>query len=473
MNTGHNIRTWIAVTAVSFGLGAGMCRADWPTHRGNMQRTGAADDKPLPKMPKVLWVYESQEHFIASPAPTDKALIVSGLGAFNTAAMHALSLELSPAQRELWSKRPPLLKQPVVCPPAISGGRLVFGDGMHQTDGGTLHGFTTEGMPLWQLPVPGSLVHLEGAPTIADGKVYIGGGAAGVICVDPARVTLEGREMDAQTASDLVAAQWKRMQAAYEEDKKKDPDFAIPPNEDALPRPAPKVLWQSGKDKLHVDAAVAVAGNRVLVATAFLDKEKVGDRAIICLDARDGTQTWRTAMELNPWSGPTLAGDMVLVGCSNIRLDPKDVPQGRGQVLALNLPDGKVLWKKNVAGGVVAPIAVSGEVAVITGTDGAVRAWNVRDGKPIWELQGGSPYFAGPAVAGGIACVADLKGTVMGMDMKDGSPLWKLDLATAAATKAPGMVYGSPVIKDGRVYVATSNLESAGQQRTVVVCIGN
>jgi len=35
------------------------------------------------------------------------------------------------------------------------------------------------------------------------------------------------------------------------------------------------------------------------------------------------------------------------------------------------------------------------------------------------------------------------------------------------------MIYGSPILKDGKLYVATSNLESAAdQQRTVVVCIG-
>ena len=54
----------------------------------------------------------------------------------------------------------------------------------------------------------------------------------------------------------------------------------MPPNEDQLPKPAPVKLWQQGQDKWHVDAPVAVAGDRVIVASAYLDDEKVGERAI-------------------------------------------------------------------------------------------------------------------------------------------------------------------------------------------------
>ena len=51
--------------------------------------------------------------------------------------------------------------------PALSAGRVVFGDGMHQSDGATLHCWRRDGQTLWQLPLPGTLVHLEGAPAVA------------------------------------------------------------------------------------------------------------------------------------------------------------------------------------------------------------------------------------------------------------------------------------------------------------------
>ena len=447
--------------------------ADWPTGRGNPQRTGAADNQPGPKSPKILWVYESQEHFIASPSLGNKELYVSGIGAFNTAAFHVLSLDPSAANRELWTKRPPYLKQPVVCPPAIVNGKVILGDGMHQTDGAALYCMTETGTPIWQYPVPGTLVHIEGAPTVANGRVYFGGGAAGVLCVDLNRVTLEGKELDEAAAEKLIKAKWDELQARYEADKKKDPDFAIPPSDDALPKPSPKLIWQVGQEKLHVDSAVAVVSGRVLAASAGLEKEKVGDRALFCFDANDGTQKWRTPLDLNPWSGPTVAGNVILVGCSSIRLDPKEIPQAKGQVVALNLETGAPIWKKDLPGGVVSPIAVAGDLAIVTATDGKVRALRISDGQEKWFWGPGASFFAGPAVSTDVAYCADLKGAVRAINLADGKLLWTIDLATDPAVHAPGMIYGSPILKDGKLYVATSNLESAAdQQRTVVVCIG-
>ena len=65
---------------------------DWPTHRGNPQRTGAADDQPGPQAPKVLWVHKTREHFIAAPVPGGKEVYLPSLGAFNTSRFDALTV---------------------------------------------------------------------------------------------------------------------------------------------------------------------------------------------------------------------------------------------------------------------------------------------------------------------------------------------------------------------------------------------
>jgi outer membrane protein assembly factor BamB len=462
----------ICVGLVVGGMGSVCGGAEWVTSRGNVQRTGTVDGLRGPKAGKVLWVYESGEHFIAAPVAGEKMVYVSALGAFNTAGFYALADEVGAKERVLWKKTPPGLKQAVVCPPVVSGTTMVFGDGMHQTDGGTLNCVNAEtGLPLWQLPVPGTLVHLEGSATIDQGRVYIGGGSAGVLCVDMKRLTLDGQEVTLEAAKALLDAKWKELSAQYEADKKKDPDFAIPPDEGALPKPAPKVLWQMGKDKLHVDSALAVVGERVLAGSAALETEKVGDRALYCLDAKSGEVRWRTELRLNPWAGPTVSGDVVVLGCSSVRFEVKDIPQAKGEVVAMDLGTGQVRWKKELPGGVIAPVAVAEDVAICTATDGKVRALGVKDGREKWTYEAGAGFFAGAAVADGVAYVADLKGVVHAISMKDGEKVWTLDLANDPATKAPGMVFGSPVLHKGRLYVATCNLET-GQQRTVVVCIG-
>jgi len=447
-------------------------RADWPTHRGNSQRTGSDDGKAGPKKPKVLWVYESSEHFIASPVAGQKELFISGLGTFNTAALHCLSLDPSAQKREIWAKRPPYLKQAMACPPIISDGKIIFGDGMHQTDGATLHCLTyPAGISIWQLPVPGTLVHLEGSPAIVNGKVYIGGGNAGVLCVDADRVTIDGRDASVEEAKKIIESKWKEMLQQYEKDKVKDPDFAIPPSEDALPKANPKLLWQKGQDKWHVDAAVSVVEGKVLAASAYLDNEKLGERGLFCLDANTGEQKWERKLDHNPWGGATVAGKLALIGCSSIRFEPRDVP-GQGEIVAVNLEDGEVKWKKPLPGGVVSPIAVIDGLAIFTCADGKVRAVDAASGEDKWTYTGKGAFFAGAAVDRGVAYVADLKGVVHAIGLKDGKGIWTLDLASDPQVSAPGMVFGSPVLHDGKIFVATCNIEAGDQTKTVVVCIG-
>jgi outer membrane protein assembly factor BamB len=446
----------------------------WATYRGNLQRTGNTDGKAGPATPKVLWVFRSQEHFIASPMPHENRLYISGLGAFNVSTFYCLDTDPAAGKRTLWTKTTPLLKLPTVSSPVALGNKLVFGDGMHQTDGAFLHCLQADkGLPLWELPAPGNLVHLEGSPAIADGRVYVGGGAAGVLCVDLDHVLLEGKEMELPTIQKLLAARWQALLTKYEAEKKKDPDFAVPPSEDQLPRPTPRRLWQEGQDRWHVDAPVAVVGDRVLVASAFLDKEKLGDRAVLCLDSKTGKQKWRTPLKLNPWGGPSVDGNVVVVGGSSIGYDPRRLKGAKGQVAVLDLASGKEKWSKDVTGGVLSSVAVAGGLAVATASDGKVRAFDLATGERRWIYDAKTPFFAAPAVAAGVVYAGDLKGVVHAIDLATGQSRWKLDLGTNPDVKAPGMIYGGPIVHGGRLYVATCNLEGPSvRQPTVVVCIG-
>jgi outer membrane protein assembly factor BamB len=443
------------------------------TYRGNPQRTGCDDGRPGPAAPKVLWHHQTKEHFIAAPVIHGDRLFVSGLGAFNVATLFALDTQPSAAKRVVWTKTTPNLKLPMVSTPALTRGRLVFGDGMHQTDGATLHCLRSDGgRSLWQLALPGTLVHLEGSPTVAGGKVFLGGGAAGVLCVDSDRVLLEGKEMDLEAIRKILDAKWKELQDKYAAEKKKD-EFAVPPSEDQLPHATPVVVWQQGKEKWHVDAPVNVAGDRVLVASAYLDKEKAGDRALFCLDARTGGVVWRAPLPFNPWGGPSLADDLVVAGGSTIGYDPRALHGAKGFIAAYGLADGKERWRKDVPGGIVSCVALTKDLAIATATDGKVRAFDLASGERRWIYDAKTPFFAPPAVAGELVYAGDLKGVLHAIDLAAGVGRWKLDLG-AEPLKAPGMIYGGPVVHGGRLYLATCNLEGAAvRQPTVVVCIGD
>ena len=422
----------------------------------------------------MLWVDKSTQHYLAAPVPSSDVLLVSSLAGLNTSAFRAVSLNSTAPDRTKWAKAASYLKLPTVCAPAVAGNLVVFGDGMHQTSGAVLHGLRLDrGTPLWQYPLPGELVHLEGSPTIVEGRVIIGGGNGGVICVDPARLELDGKESDAAGIQAILDARWKEMLAKYEVEKKTDPDFAIRPTEESLPNPKPRLVWQAGAGKWHVDAPVAVAGDRVLVATAYLDAEKTGERALCCLKLSDGSLIWKAPLKLNSAGGPTVVGDLVLIAGSSIRLEPRDIPGAQGEVTAVSLADGSVKWRKGVPAGIVSSIAVQNGLAITTATDGCVRAWDIATGQERWKSDPAAPFFASPAVTGNVVYVADLKGLVQALSLTDGKPIWKLNLATDPQVQAPGMVYGGPVITGGRLYVATCNVDSATKSVTAIVCVGD
>jgi len=451
-------------------------RGDWPTHRGNTERTGNMDDQPGPRAPKVLWVYKSADHFVASPVPSAKLIYLGGLGAFNTGVFHAISAQQGASERVIWSKTAPYIKRPTVCAPAIAEGLAVFGDGMHQTDDAILYCVKADsGLPVWQYAVPGKLVHIEGSPTISKGRVYIGGGAAGVLCLDMKRLRLDGKDQDLPAVLTILTKRWAELTAAYERDKKKDPQFTVPPSADELPKASPKLLWQQGKGTWHVDAPLAVAGggNFVVAASAYLDAEKVGKRGLLCLKAADGSVAWEAKLDLNPWAGATVTGNIVLVGCSSIRFDRKLIPKAAGEVIAFDLFGGTVLWRQKAGGGVLSAIAVKDGLAVYTSTDGKVTARKCDTGKLVWTYDAKRPFFAGPALAGDVVYAVDLQTVAHAINLADGKVLWNFDVASDLAVQTRTSVFGSPIVSGGNLYLATCNLDGKTDQPSAVVCLSD
>jgi outer membrane protein assembly factor BamB len=447
----------------------------WATYRGNPQRTGCTDNQPGPAAPKVLWAFKGNDHFVAAPLPQGDRLYIAGLSGFNVPTLYALDTEPKAAERVAWKKSLPFLRLPSVSTPAVAGGKLIFGAGMHQDDKGVLYCLRAEkGQPTWELPMLGNLIHLEGSPTVHQGRVYIGGGSAGVLCLDLERVTLEGREMDLAAIQKVIDKKWAELQAQYEKDKKENPLTAIPPTEDQLPRPAPVPVWQQGKERWHVDAPVALVDDVVLVATAFLEKEQAGDRALVAMEAKKGEIKWRTPLKLNPWGGPSVLGKTVVVTGSTIGYSVAALKGAKGDVAAFDLADGKEKWRKEVPGGVIGCAALVDGVAVVTATDGKVRAFDLESGERRWIYDAKTPFFAPVAVSAGVAYAGDLKGVIHAIDLQSGAAKWTLDLGADPAVKAPGMVYGGPVLQGGRLYVATANLEGVSPRPpAVVACLGD
>jgi outer membrane protein assembly factor BamB len=471
----ERVRTVALLAAVTIAFSLDASGGEWPTSRGDFARTGNPGGKDGPGVPRVLWVYKAKEHFIGSPTPGDGAVFAPALGAYNTGLFRCLSLRTEAPDRVLWSKSSPFIKRPTVCSPALSGGLVIFGDGMHQTDDAWLYALKADsGRLVWQLSLPGKLVHIEAPPTVDRGSVFVCGGAAGVLCVAADRVTLGNEEMDLAQAQERLDKAWAEVKAKYEAERAKHPDFAVPPDEDAIQKPSPRIRWQKGKGEWHVDAPVALSGSRLFVASCFLDEESTGKRALLCLKAESGETSWETPLQINPWAGPTVTGNMVLVAGSTIRFDPALVKQAEGDVVAVDRSSGQIKWRNAFRGGVLSPVCVGGDTVLFTATDGRLRALDLATGAPKWSYDAGKPFFGGPAIAGQSVYAVDLNGVLHAVNLRDGTRIWQINIPATAEVFAPGMVYGSPAVSEGRIYLGTCNVHAGGSDDTgAIVCIAD
>ena len=126
----------------------------------------------------------------------------------------------------------------------------------------------------------------------------------------------------------------------YEEDKKKDPDFAIPPSEDQLPKPAPKKVWQQGKDEV----ARRRPGDRRRRQGArrrrrSSTRRRSASGPCSAWTPRPATRVWQARLPLNPWGGASVVGDTVVVTGSTIGYDHNELKGAKGDVAAFDLDD--------------------------------------------------------------------------------------------------------------------------------------
>lgn len=483
----------IGLVFITVVLGSGMVAAqDWPTYQGDSRRSGCPDGRPLPSRVKVLWTLPGNSHYLAAPAISGGRLVLPALGAFNAPEVVAVETKDGLKSRVAWSGGPPTLGLPVAASPTVRDGLVVVGEGMHQNVAGALSAFSlSDGLPIWRLEIAGKLRHIEGAAARAPGgKIYFGSGSGGVSCVDSGQVTMGDRVFNAAEAEAEARRVLAGLRADYEKIKTTD-EFAVEPGPGDVLRVTggtPRILWSVGADKLHVDSAVVLAQRAprggeaqacIVAGSAYLDEEKLGERALVCLSAADGEEAWKVPLRWNPWGSPSIASPagkkLVLVGCSSIRFDPSALADARGEVVAVDLDTGRLAWRREVPGGVLSPVAIdpTGSFGVFTATDGIVRGVEVSTGRLIWSSTPSGPYFAGVAIAGMTVCSVDLNGQIRGLSLQSGKTQWTLELGKHPSVALPGRVFASPVCSAGRLYVATHNLE--GPQTgapTAVICLG-
>jgi outer membrane protein assembly factor BamB len=201
--------------------------------------------------------------------------------------------------------------------------------------------------------------------------------------------------------------------AACSKDKAIDQPAKLTP----LASPSLRVqrIWSASVDDrkaavLRLGLGVSVADNRVYAA---------GHRGdVVALDLGSGRLLWRTRIRA-PLSGGTAASaDLVLVGSSD------------GRLFAFDPANGASRWQVRLNGEVLAPAAISARLIAVRTVDGKLHALSPADGHELWSQEQQVPRLslrgtARPVIVGDVVLCGFDNGKVLAVSVNDGSVQWE------------------------------------------------
>jgi outer membrane protein assembly factor BamB len=201
--------------------------------------------------------------------------------------------------------------------------------------------------------------------------------------------------------------------AACSKDKNVDQPAKLTP----LPHPSVQVkhLWghNMGDKKaavLRLGQGVSIADNRVYAAGH--------NGEVVALDLTNGRLLWRASTKAPLSGGTASSADLVVVGASD------------GQLFAFDAATGHPRWNVRLNGEVLAPAAISAKLVAVRTVDGKLHALSPADGHELWTTEQQVPRLslrgtAGPVISGDLVLSGFDNGKVVALSATDGSVQWE------------------------------------------------
>ena len=304
--------------------------------------------------------------------------------------------------------------------PALTadGKYLVIGQGLHDDADCALLCLDAEtGRVHWQVKTP---LHIEGSPAIWGDLAVAGAGA------------IEGP--DGKPTG--------------------DPGFVL-----AVRISDGKAMWRYPVDDPESSPAIAPDGKTCYIGSGFGGMHVValrtaGDAVLTAAGAK--RLVWKTATPYPATGAVTLCENLVIIGCGRGNYVHADANPA-GAVIALNRDTGAIVWETPLPDAVLGAVAAGGGKVVCPVRNGEVVALNVADGKVLWRrrVSGASPVLAGVALGGGTVYALARDGTLAVMDARSGRVIETHHVNDQGRPGEMGLSLSSPTISGGRLYVGS------------------
>ncbi|MEW2626402.1 PQQ-binding-like beta-propeller repeat protein [Streptomyces sp. NPDC048106] len=166
------------------------------------------------------------------------------------------------------------------------------------------------------------------------------------------------------------------------------------------------------------------------------------DGVVRCVDCDTGRLRWMT-----PCADRVGAG-LVDDGRGHVLVPATRLPH-EGAVLSVRTRDGRIAWRRPLAGYAHSRPAVVASTAVAADNSGTVTAFGTtgEQQEPLWRVMLGAPVKADLVVDDTDSCYcADFHGWLTALALADGGIRWRRRLG--------GCLYAVPAVADDRLYVA-------------------
>ncbi len=194
-----------------------------------------------------------------------------------------------------------------------------------------------------------------------------------------------------------------------------------------------KVDWT--KQIGALGAASPAYSHGVLYAVTLQRAAGVDEGEALALRAKDGKLLWRRTLAGRSETSPVVSGSNVIVGSES------------GDIYALDRKTGAVDWQVSTAGEVKGGLALDQGVLYGANYAGEVFALRASSGESIWQsstqglsLGRGGPVYSTAAVAFGRVFIGSIDGRVYSFDQDSGELLW--------SHSTGDWVYAGPAVAD-------------------------